>query len=187
MFGSSGQQNNHLKEPSMSDLRVNIGREFSPEAGKTYIGLIGIDRIPFHLVTVSDQKQFSWEVGKMRLSEPVEGLLRHLKLRNTPSLFLEISGSENLVDEIESAYSRYTEYETCIGPINAFVSLGVIKLSAEPLTIFELIDQLEPQGSINGYFGLNTSQDEVQLNRYGRKEVEEYVGNLHQKLTSANG
>lgn len=171
----------------MSDLRVSIEGEFRPEAGKTYIGLIGIDRIPFHLVTISDQKQFSWEVGKMRIAEPVEGLLRHLKLRNTPSLFLQVSGSENLHNQVESAYSRCSDYQTCVGPINAFVNSSLIELSSEPLTIFELIDQLNAHGLITAYFGLNTTQGEVQLNRYGRKEVEEYVGNLHQKLTSANG
>lgn len=159
-------------------MRVQIDGEFNPEAGKTYIGLIGIDRIPFHLITVSDQKQFSWEVGKMRIAEPVEGLLRHLKLKNTPSLFVEISGSENLHNQIESAYSQYTEYQTCIGPINAFINSSLIELSSEPRTIFELIDQLNAHELITGYFGLNTTQAVVQLNRYGRKEVEEHIRNL---------
>ncbi len=162
----------------MSDIRIHIDGDLDPKHNETYIGSINIDRPPFHLVTISNLKQFSWEVGRSRIGEPLETLVRHLKKNQTRCLFLKISENQTLFDAVENAYKNSYDAETCIGPINAFLNESCLNMDRQPLTVFELMDVLKANSIWNGSFGLNLNSDEIKLAKYDRKTVDRYVKGL---------
>ena len=164
----------------MSEFRINIEEAFNPKPNETYIGLINIDRPPFHLVTIANLKQFSWEVEKSRIGESIDSLLRHLNKDGTRCVFLKISEDPSVYDHVEAAYRNSTNTQTCIDPINGFLNSLVKKRVKNPLTIFELMEFLNGQPNWTASFGLNLDSEEIKLEIYDRYAVNRHVRGLQQ-------
>lgn len=162
----------------MSEISIHIEGDFNPKPNETYIGLINIDRPPFHLVTISNLKQFSWEVGKTRIGEPVDSLIRHLNKDKTRCVFLSLSEDDSTYSLVENAYQNSFDSETCIGPINAFLNQIIKTQNVNPLTVFELMDFLKTNSLWNGTQGLNMASDEIKLEVYNRDSVNKHVQGL---------
>lgn len=164
-------------------MRVKLQGIFDPKANETFIGLIDINRIPYHLLVVSGGKQFSWEVRKPRIGESANSLLRHLNSRNIPSVFIRISEADSTFGKVEEAYLTPEEEETCIGPILKLVrSLGV-EFQNLPLTIFKLLDELANANYQTQAFGLNIEPNDFELREYSRAEVDQHISQLLGELT----
>jgi hypothetical protein len=170
-------------EKSKSEMRLQLHGTFNPKSNETYIGLIDVSRIPFHLLVISGGKQYSWEVKKLRNGENVKTLIRHLDKKQSPSVFLKISESESTLALVEKAYSNPDSEETCIGPIIKLIkSLGV-ELNQTPLTIFELMNECDKPDFKTSAFGLNLNSDEVQLTQYSRDDVDEHLSQILAELS----
>ena len=164
----------------MSEVRLHIDEDFNPKESETYIGLINIDRPPFHLVTISNMQQFSWEVGKTRIGESVGSLIRHLNKTQTRCIFLGVSKDDSIHNLVENAYKNSSNAETCIGPINSFLNQLAKTKTASPLTVFELMDFLKMNSLWNGTQSLNLNTEEISLEVYNRESVNKHVEGLKQ-------
>ena len=162
----------------MSEIRIHIDGDFDPRPRETYIGLINIDRPPFHLITISDQKQFSWEIGRSRIGEPVDSLLRHLRKNQVRCIFLKVSEDSSLFDLVENSYRNSENVKTCIGPINSFLDTLNGRMDLKPLTIFELMDFLKANTLWTRTYGFNLNQEEIELEIYDRQVVDQHVEGL---------
>ena len=154
-------------------MKLQIHGKFDPSSNETYIGLIDVNRIPYHLLVVSGGKQFSWKVKRPRIGENVKTLNRHLEKNGISCVFLRISEDDSTLRKVEDAYSTPKVESTCIGPILKLVNSLGVEFNHEPLTIFELIDELENANYRTQVFGLN-----VEPNEYSRSEVDQHISQL---------
>jgi hypothetical protein len=162
----------------MSKINIHINEAFDPKLNETYIGLINIDKPPFHLVTISNLKQFSWEVGKSRIGEPVDSLARHLNRNQTRNIFLRISEDLSILNQVENAYRNCQDAETCLDPINTFLREITKKVNGKPMTVFELMDFLKANSLWDCSFGLNLKVGEIKLKVYDRNTVNQHIERL---------
>lgn len=162
----------------MSEISIHIDGEFDPQPNETFIGLINIDRPPFHLVTISNMEQFSWEVEKSRIGEPVRTLIRHLNRNQTRSLFLKVSEDDTILSQVESAYRNSPDAKSCIDPINNFLLKIAKKTERNPLTVFELMDHFKTNSLWTKTYGLNLNEGAIKLNVYDRTIVDRHVEGL---------
>lgn len=159
-------------------MKLNFHGIFNPQPHETYIGLINIDRIPYHLLVVSGGKQFSWEVRKSRIGEDFKTLIRHLEARKTRCVFFRISEDPSIIEKVNQAYSTPEFESTCIGPILKLINSLGVEFKNEPLTIFELMDELAGADFHFQAFGLNIERVNFELREYSRTEVDEHISQL---------
>jgi hypothetical protein len=154
----------------------------------TYILLSGILNIPPHLSLLVDGKVFSLEIRGPRLALPFSVQLKQIRSKKTGCLFVRLN--TDLLIHGQAVYSRAVHHTlafsrlepgitTCLSPIRNFCA-DLLNINTEKVHfIYDLLDELEKQQKIAGYFHLNMEpfllNGSFGLSRYSLADIYESI------------
>ena len=153
-----------------------------------YLILLNALNVPPHLLLVVSGKVFSITTLGPSLDEEVEKYLRLIDKQKLPTLFVKLSlpeifTSDDLLDKVRSITSSYPRVEvglaTCLNPIKDFCS-DIYAVDKNQINlVFDLLDELQIQESIEGYYHLNLEREiqrgEMSMEKYSVFEVNEAI------------
>lgn len=161
-------------------------KEFLTEG--VHLILLNALNVPPHLLLVVSGKVFSISTLGPALDEGVEKYLRLIDKRRIPTLFVKLSlpeifTQEDLLDRVRSITSSYPRvdvgFATCLNPIKDFCS-DIYAVDKKQINlVFDLLDVLQVQKSIEGYYHLNLDEElnggEILVDKYSVFEVNEAI------------
>jgi len=156
-----------------------------------YLILLNALDVPPHLLLVVSGKVFSISTLGPSLNEDAGKYLRLIEKRNLPTLFVKLSlplifTPKDLLDKVQSITSSYPRVDvgvaTCLNPIKDFCS-DIYNVDKTQINlVFDLLDELQLQKSIEGYFHLNLSNEivsgEISMEKYSVFEVNEAIHSI---------
>jgi hypothetical protein len=155
-----------------------------------WIVLYHADRIPPHLMLVSEGHYYSLSVKGNHLGEPVEPMLRYARSKKHKLIFFQVQlPSEIAYSEefLRSFFKRYIAPEagkiTCLYPIREFLEALSPKGFIHSAFVFELFALLEKSGFSGEHFHLNmdeewNNQKQIKLPLYSRADIDLCIQNL---------
>ena len=164
----------------------NFKKEYLKEG--VYLILLNALNVPPHLLLVVSGKVFSITTLGPSLDEEVEKYLRLIEKRKLPTLFVKLAlpdifTKEDLLEKVRSITSSYPRVDiglaTCLNPIKDFCS-DIYAVDKKQINlVFDLLDELQLQKSIEGYFHMNLDheihQGEISMDKYSVFEVNEAI------------
>ncbi|MFT6716064.1 MAG: hypothetical protein ACJA0Q_000693 [Saprospiraceae bacterium] len=153
-----------------------------------YLILLNALKVPPHLLLVVSGKVFSISTLGPALDEEVDKYLRLIDKKKLPTLFVKLSlpdifTKEDLLEKVRSITSSYPRVDvglvTCLNPIKDFCS-DIYAVDKDQINlVFDLLDELQLQNSIEGYFHMNLNREihngEIFIEKYSIFEVNEAI------------
>jgi hypothetical protein len=153
-----------------------------------YLVLLNALKVPPHLLLVVSGKVFSISTLGPSLDEDVEKYIRLIEKHQLATLFVKLSLPEifthdDLLEKVRTITSSYPRVDvglaTCLNPIKDFCS-DIYAVDKDQINlVFDLLDELQLQKSIEGYFHLNLDQTihkgEMSMDKYSVFEVNEAI------------
>lgn len=155
-----------------------------------WIVLYHADRIPPHLMLISEGKYFSLSVKGNHLGEPVEPMLRYARSKKHKLVFYQVQLPSELAFTEEFLRSFFKRYEapeagkvTCLYPIREFLEALSPKGFVHAAFVFELFALLDKSGFSGSHAHLHMEaefheQHTLKLPIYSRADIDHCIQNL---------
>jgi len=159
-------------------------------ASGLWIVLYHADRIPPHLMLISEGKYYSLSVKGNHLGEPIEPMLRYARSKKHKLVFYQVQLPSEITFTEEFLLSFFKRYEapeagkvTCLFPIREFLEALSPKGFVHAAFVFELFALLEKYGFAGPHAHLNMDkelqdQHALKLPIYSRFDIDLCIQNL---------
>lgn len=161
-----------------------------------FLLLINANKIPPHIILSVHGKIFAIDINGPTINAEVSGLIRYIKLKRIPVLFVrlkvpEIFNKSSLWQVINSCVLKYRkvgegEY-TCLTPIKEFCVNIYDKNAADLDLVYELIAVLKKNDFVLGTYHLNMEylldKDTFDMNRYSLSDVRTEINRRLETIT----
>lgn len=166
----------------MSNFVIDNIRPFGKfEINMSYLLLIAVDNVPPHLALVSNLKYFSLSSSGVKLGVDANVIMNSLKRKNVPTVLLPVA-KQVVDDTIKNEYFNYKKLDqghSCLNPIKSiFATLDNNLLNCK--YAFDLIEYMFKVNLFEEAFSLNYPEKDLELTKYGQKEIDLAIYNAAQ-------
>ncbi len=163
----------------MSDWLMNDIREFtadSIEENSVMLWILHADKVPPHVGISIGHAYFSLKVDGKDVDVNVKNVLSVIRMKSIPTLLANVQDSPIRKETIREIYNQFEYAEaplySCLTPIKQLFQ------RPEVTKLISLLEQLEADACIRGYYGLNLPQDYRGIPFYTEKDIHNHLNQL---------
>jgi hypothetical protein len=161
---------------------IKITKQFDEEELKkgTFISIIHASRIPPHIGMIFNGCYHSLTIKGQEINHSVEALIKNIKIRKIPALFIKIKphpifSIDYLNEYFISSVQQFSKVEinkaTCLSPVKLFFE-ETFNITIDHINyIFELLPELETSGLIENVSSVFIDTDRFPLPIYNYEEI----------------
>lgn len=171
----------YTKVRSMTNLVVDCSPfNLTDLQESNFIALVYANRIPPHLMYVSNGQYFSLEHNGLKIAS-TDSLMKTVELKRIPLLLVQVINKydQKVITSIFQKHSLGSNNATCLDPIKELFG------DMESNYIYELLPQLMKRGLIEGFYALNMdlelTNNQFEFQNYTKKEIFEHINRLNQR------
>lgn len=144
-----------------------------------YLVVIHASRIPPHIGIIAGGKYHSLTIKGQETDQPLEILMKNIRIRKIPSLFIKINSSllsddllrEHVVRNVRQFPKAAADGATCLSPVKLFFEQAFSVSMQNIQYLFELLPKLEEENLLENVSSLNISGEEFELPVYDLKTI----------------
>lgn len=178
---------------TLQTYTLNIDKDLQSDELKSglYIAVLHATRVPPHIGLIIDQHYHSLNI-KGQDNAGLEALIRNIKQREIPSLFIKIKShpifsQTYLREHFLTDLSQYSKVDigiaTCLSPVKAFFEEVFTVDTKEINYLYQLLPKLEQEGMIEQIRSLFIDKETYQLPLYTGKEITEGIKNAREEIS----
>lgn len=171
---------------TLTPYRISVSGSLSEEdlLKGIYLVILHANRIPPHIGMIAGKKYHSLTVKGQEINYSIETLLKNIRIRKIPSLFIKLKKhpvlsldflSESFILNIQQFNKVESGEATCLSPVKLFFEENFDLSSDQSNFIFELLPILEKRKLIESTYSLFIEHEEFELPVYSMEELEREI------------